>query len=84
MCPKNNPPHTKKSQVYLTVCKFTVLHVHFAVQSSDTGVRVVVGVFTNTVWETLLKTVKNVTVKVSWEQSNKLSESAGAICFEAT
>lgn len=61
----------KKSRVYLTVCKFTVLHVHFAVQSSDTGIRVVVGVFTNTVWETLLKTVKNVTVKVSTNFQNQ-------------
>lgn len=45
------PTHT---HTHLTVCKLAVLQVVFN-QGPNTGIGVVVGVLTHTVWETLLE-----------------------------
>lgn len=43
---------------HICVCKLAVLHVQLAVEGPDAGVSVVVGVLTNTIWETLLEVAR--------------------------
>lgn len=55
---------------YLGVGELAVLEVLLAVQGPDAGVCVVVGVFTHTVWETLLKMEGNVTLLLGNTETN--------------